>query len=169
MDFLKNKNLHILYLFVFITLSFANYFYPINKIAVLIYSVLSLVILSFFEKFYSFKFSNHIKCLAIIYIILVLLEFFIGDFISPMASESPQNHVFIFLSSLSILTIYKILKYKKYEWKKALFIYSVFFSPHQNPLFQIKYQHEDHLLSIYIFPRTTWQVLHLFLYLWSCS
>ena len=113
MDFLKNKNLHILYLFVFITLSFANYFYPINKIAVLIYSVLSLVILSFFEKFYSFKFSNHIKCLAIIYIILVLLEFFIGDFISPMASESPQNHVFIFLSSLSILTIYKILKYKK--------------------------------------------------------
>lgn len=120
MDFLKNKNLHILYLFVFIALSFANYFYPINKIAVLIYSVLSLVILSlvilsFFEKIYSFKFSNHIKCLAIIYIILVLLEFFIGDFISPMASESPQNHVFIFLSSLSILTIYKILKFKKYE------------------------------------------------------
>lgn len=110
MDFLKNKNLHILYLFVFIALSFANYFYPINKIAVLIYSVLS-----FFEKIYSFKFSNHIKYLAIIYIILVLLEFFIGDFISPMASESPQNHVFIFLSSLSILTIYKILKFKKYE------------------------------------------------------
>lgn len=115
MDFLKNKDLHILYLFVFIALSFANYFYPINKIAVLIYSVLSLVILSFFEKIYSFKFSNHIKYLAIIYIILVLLEFFIGDFISPMASESPKNHVFIFLSSLSILTIYKILKFKKYE------------------------------------------------------
>lgn len=115
MDFLKNKDLHILYLFVFIVLSFANYFYPINKIAVFIYSVLSLVILNFFENNYSFKFSNHIKCLAIIYIILVLLEFFIGDFISPMASESPQNHVFIFLSSLSILTIYKILKFKKYE------------------------------------------------------
>lgn len=115
MDFLKNKNLHILYLFVFIALSFENYFYPINKIAVLIYSVLSLVILYFFENNYNFKFSNNIKYLAIIYIILVLLEFFIGDFISPMASESPQNHVFIFLSSLSILTIYKILKFKKYE------------------------------------------------------
>lgn len=113
MKLLKNKILHILYLFVFIALAFVNYFYPINKIAVLIYSVLSLFILSFFEKIYSFKFSNHIKCLAIIYIILVLKEFFIGDFISPMASESPQNHVFIFLSSLSILTIYKILKYKK--------------------------------------------------------
>lgn len=118
MKLLKNKNLYILYLFVFIALAFVNYFYPINKIAVLIYSVLSLLILNFFEKIYSFKFSNHIKCLAIIYIILVLIEFSIGDFISPMASESPQNHVFIFLSSLSIFTIYKILKYKKSNKKE---------------------------------------------------
>lgn len=132
MQFLNKKYLHLLYLFIFIILSFINYFYPIAKSIILIYSVLTIILLTYFEKIYKFKFSKNIKYLAIIYIILVLIEFFIEDFISPMISNSPQNHVFIFLSSLSILTIYKILKYKKYEWKKALFIYSVFFSPHQN-------------------------------------
>ena len=155
MQFLNKKYLHLLYLFIFIILSFINYFYPIDKSIILIYSVLTIILLTYFEKIYKFKFSKNIKYLAIIYIILVLIEFFIEDFISPMASNSPQNHVFIFLSSLSILTIYKILKYKKYEWKKALFIYSVFFSPHQNLLFQIKYQHVGHLQDIYIFLRTT--------------
>lgn len=115
MQFLNKKYLHLLYLFIFIILSFINYFYPIDKSIILIYSVLTIIVLTYFEKIYKFKFSKNIKCIAIIYIILVLIEFFIEDFISPMASNSPQNHVFIFLSSLSILTIYKILKYKKYE------------------------------------------------------
>ena len=150
----KNKIIFILYFLIFITFGCINLFYPLNKLIVLAYSLLTTIILIKCESMFRFKINKNIKDIAIIYIILVLIDFFIEDFISPMTSNSPQNHVFIFLSSLSILTIYKILKYKKYEWKKALFIYSVFFSPHQNLLFQIKYQSWDHLQDICIFLQT---------------
>lgn len=149
------KGAIILYFLIFIIFGCINLFYPLNKLIVLTYSVLTTIILIKCESMFRFKINKNIKNIAIIYIILVLIEFFIEDFISPMISNSPQNHVFIFLSSLSILTIYKILKYKKYEWKKALFIYSVFFSPHQNLLFQIKYLGGDHLQDTYTFLQTT--------------
>ncbi len=111
----KNKIIFILYFIIFITFGCINLFCPLNKVVVLAYSVLTTIILIQCESMFRFKINKNIKDIAIIYIILVLIEFFIEDFISPMISNSPQNHVFIFLSSLSILTIYKILKYKKYE------------------------------------------------------
>ena len=109
------KGAIILYFLIFIIFGCINLFYPLNKLIVLTYSVLTTIILIKCESMSRFKINKNIKNIAIIYIILVLIEFFIEDFISPMISNSPQNHVFIFLSSLSILTIYKILKYKKYE------------------------------------------------------
>lgn len=109
------KGAIILYFLIFIIFGCINLFCPLNKLTVLTYSVLTTIILIKCESMFRFKINKNIKNIAIIYIILVLIEFFIEDFISPMISNSPQNHVFIFLSSLSILTIYKILKYKKYE------------------------------------------------------
>lgn len=106
------KIFYILYFIIFIIFDFINNLFTVNKLFLISYEILTLIIIAKAEKNYEIHVGKNIKLIGVICFVLFFIRIFMEKLPYFSNIQSNSHGMGIVLSSLSIVCIFKILKVK---------------------------------------------------------